>query len=316
MIHNGIHLTVIRKLEDENIYHNIVDTLTDRIFCGGGNPAHLQIAIRDEIAGRWGISMWDEGIPEVLKLKIENMAVDMEVKYQQLVTNRRQTESMVGEEEIKFHQPKTEVNQNSAPEMITSTQRSSQMEPLFGTIEVSDESDSEEGESDSFEDTAAVDCNTPISFSQGLPRPVLDCMKSPEVNPITTDESPENETRFVPKGTPRVMDEETSKKFPPRVVAMMHSILPMTPSSGVNMGKNATPLLAKKDSSLLTPATSARKPGPACKTTYKAVVEQKTAPPLKKTEMVEDVDNDGFVTVGKGGKKAKIPSPVDKQSNK
>ena len=63
------------------------------------------------------------------------------------------------------------------------------MEPLFGTIEVSDGSESEEEKSsdDSFESTGTIDCKTPVSFSRGIPRPVLDCMKSPDVTPVTEE---------------------------------------------------------------------------------------------------------------------------------
>ena len=78
---NNVYSTVLQKLEDDKVCTNLVETLTDRVFCGGGNPTQLYIAIMDEIAGRWGMSMWDKGIPETLQQKIENMVGDMEVKY-------------------------------------------------------------------------------------------------------------------------------------------------------------------------------------------------------------------------------------------
>jgi len=104
------------------VVSRIIETLTDRIFCGGGNPTQFQIAIKDEIAGRWGISMWDTGIPETLQRKIESMVGDMEIKYHQLASNERR---------------------HRVSEVLSSTQRSSQQEPLFRTIELSDSSESE-----------------------------------------------------------------------------------------------------------------------------------------------------------------------------
>jgi len=75
---NNIHTTVLQKLENEKIYMNLVEILTDRVFCGGGNPAKFRKAIMDELAGRWGASMWNEGIPDVLMRRIDNMVGDME----------------------------------------------------------------------------------------------------------------------------------------------------------------------------------------------------------------------------------------------
>jgi len=55
----NIHPAVIQKLENEKIYMNLVEILTDRVFFESGNPAQFRKAIMDELAGRWGASMWD-----------------------------------------------------------------------------------------------------------------------------------------------------------------------------------------------------------------------------------------------------------------
>ena len=45
------------------------------------------------------------------------------------------------------------------------------------------------------------------------------------------------------------------------------------------------------------------------------MVDQKSGP-LKKVEMIDVVDEEGFVLVAKAGKKAKAPSPEEKKSTK
>jgi len=239
---NSIYRTVMQKLEEENVCSNLIDTLTDRVFCGGGKPEQLHIAVRDEIAGRWGVSMWDKKIPAALQRKIESIVGDMEIKYHQLASDERR---------------------HRVSEVMSLTQRSSQMEPLFGTIEVSDgsESEYEKSSDDSFEDTRTKDDNTPVSFSRGIPRPILDCMKSPEVTPATTEESPEEKKTYIPKGVARVMDDEMSEKFPPRVVATMHNILPMTPTPKEDPKAKVTSMPTKTEPTPATPATVVRKKG-------------------------------------------------------
>jgi len=86
----NIHHAVMLKLEDEKIYLNLIEILTDRVFCGGGNPDQFRKVILDELAGKWGTSMWNEGIPDVLTKKIDNMADEMEIKYHQLMSAQKQ----------------------------------------------------------------------------------------------------------------------------------------------------------------------------------------------------------------------------------
>ena len=215
---HSIHQKVAQKLENENFYMNLVELLTNRIFCGGGNPAQFRKAITDEIAGRWGASMWDEEIPDVLTRKIDNMVGDMEIKYHQLASEEKR---------------------NRVSEMMNSTQRSSQMESLFGTIEVSDDSDSEEDGSgdDSFGNMEIEKCKTPVSFSRRIPLCVFDCMKSSDATLVATGECPEEkespegqgEQVYIPRALKTVVDETVGDVVSPRLVNLMHSILPPTP---------------------------------------------------------------------------------------
>jgi len=194
------------------------------------------------------------------------------------------------------------------------------MVPLFGTIEVSNESDSDESDSgdDSFGNAKLEGYNTPISCGRKIPRPILDCMKTPDVTPITTEESPEEQRNiYIPRALSRVVDETVPDTVSPRLVALMNTILPPTPRPTSEPRRITTPMLTKPDLTHITPATEIKKKmGPACKTNRKAVVEQKSAPTKKKIEMVDVIDEDGFTMVSKAGKKAKIPSPDDKKSIK
>ena len=108
----------------------------------------------DELAGRWGASMLDEGIPDDLKQKMDDMVGDMEIKYHHLVSEERR---------------------HRVSEVMNSIQRSSQKEPLFGTFEIKEESDSEQKKSkdDSFGNVEIEECKTPVSYSREIPPPQL-----------------------------------------------------------------------------------------------------------------------------------------------
>ena len=241
---HSIHQKVAQKLENENFYMNLVELLTNRIFCGGGNPAQFRKAITDEIAGRWGASVWDEEIPDVLTRKIDNMVGDMEIKYHQLAFEEKR---------------------NRVSEMMNSTQRSSQMESLFGTIEVSDDSDSEEDGSgdDSFGNMEIEKCKTPVSFSRRIPLCVFDCMKSSDATLVATGECPEEkespegqgEQVYIPRALKTVVDETVGDVVSPRLVNLMHSILPPTPRP------ISEPRRAKSNATTIAPATDVKKKG-------------------------------------------------------
>jgi len=228
----------------------------------------------DELTGRWDASMWDEGIPDVLRQKMDNMVSDMEIKYHQLVSEERR---------------------HRVSEVMNSTQRSSQMESLFGTVELSDESDSDEEKSgdDSFGNIEMEECKTPISYSRKIPPPTFDCMKSSDVTPVTTEESPEEQKKvYIMGALTRVVDETLPDSVSPKLVTLMNSKLPQTPRSIREPRRVTTPMTTKTDVTPVTPTTVVKKRGPACKTTHKAVVEQKNVQTKKKTKIVEVVDEE------------------------
>ena len=96
---------------------------------------------------------------------------------------------------------------------------------------------------------------------------------------------------------------------------MVNSIFPSTPRPVSEPRRVTKEVTTTTNATPVAPATVVKKKGSACKTTHKAVVEQKSAP-IKKVEMVDVVDEEGFALVGKTGKKVKVPSPEEKKSNK
>ena len=97
---------------------------------------------------------------------------------------------------------------------------------------------------------------------------------------------------------------------------LVNSIFPSTPRPVSEPRRVTKEVTTKTNATPVAPATVVKKKGgPACKTTHKAVVEQKSAP-IKRVEMVDVVDEEGFALVGKTGKKVKVPSPEEKKANK
>ena len=96
-------------------------------------------------------------------------------------------------------------------------------------------------------------------------------------------------------------------------MALTNTILPPTPIPAREQKKIETPNTTKTNATPVTPATVVKKKaGPLCKKEMdKQTTETKRAPVKQKVEMVEIVDEEGFVTVGKAGKKAKVPSPEE-----